>query len=40
LAQGLPDTKVGTFTPALYAEEEEEELDGNQYKELLEEDFE
>jgi hypothetical protein len=20
LAQGLPDTKVGTFTPALYAE--------------------
>jgi hypothetical protein len=36
-AQGLPDTKVGTFTAALYAEAKK--LDGDQHEKRLEEDF-
>ena len=35
-AQGLPDSKVGTFTPALYDEAQEEGLDGDQHEERLE----
>ena len=34
-AQGLPDTKVGTFTQALY-DEARKELDGDQHEERLE----
>jgi hypothetical protein len=35
-AQGLPDTKVGTFTQALYDEGDEERLDRHQHEEGLE----
>jgi len=38
-AQGLPDTKIGTSTPALYAEAKKEKLDGDQHEERLEGDF-
>ena len=38
-AQGLPDTKVGTFTQALYDEAKEEKLDSDQHEERLEADF-
>ena len=34
-AQGLPDTKVGTFTQALY-DEAKERLDRHQHEERLE----
>jgi hypothetical protein len=32
-AQGLPDSKVGTFTQALYERGQEERLDGDQHEE-------
>ena len=35
-ATGLPDTKVGTFTQALYDEADEARLDGDQHEERLE----
>ena len=35
-AQGLPDTKVGTFTPGALRRGEEEGLDGDQHEERLE----
>ena len=35
-AQGLPDTKVGTFTPGAVRRGEEERLDGHQHEERLE----
>ena len=38
-ADGLPDTKVGTFTQALYDEAKEEGLDRHQHEERLEADL-
>ena len=38
-AQGLPDTKVGTFTQALYDEAKKEGLDRHQHEERLEAHF-
>ena len=38
-AQGLRDTKVGTFTQALYDEAKKERLDRDQHEERLEEDL-
>ncbi len=38
-AQGLPDTKIGTFTPALHDEAKKEKLDSDQYEERLEKDI-
>ncbi len=35
-AQGLPDTKIGTFTQVLYDEAKEQRLDGHQHEERLE----
>ena len=35
-AQGLPDTKVGTFTAGAVRRGEEERLDGDQHEERLE----
>jgi hypothetical protein len=38
-AQGLPDTKVGTFTPALHDEAKKKDLDGHQHEGRLEADL-
>ena len=38
-AQGLPDSKVGTFTQALYDEAKNEGLDGDQHEGRLEPDL-
>ena len=38
-ATGLPDTKVGTFTQALYDEAKKRRLDRHQHEERLEEDL-
>ena len=38
-AQGLPDTKVGTFTQALYDEAKKKRLDRHQHEERLEAHF-
>ena len=38
-AHGLPDTKVGTFTQALYDEAKKRGLDGHQHEERLEADI-
>ena len=38
-ATGLPDTKVGTFTPGALRRGEEEGLDRHQHEERLEEDL-